>query len=259
MISAGELSVQEAFGRALADLWARDGIAPQEPRALASTVAASFAAGDAGVSMASDLLVRTGVRERWNEVLRRDRAAVLAKRIHSLVKEPLLDVLAGDGSVCCALSDLGVARLAATERPGDYPESLLPPHVPFRPLTDTLDLAQFDASTALLSAVLHHEPDPVGLLDMLAEAGIPRWIVVENCVTPEFSRPFHQFADRFFNNCLNEFGVHCGDQHRTLDEWTNLLAHYGSIGVVDRSFTVPGIPFPYSLLVVSRDVDEPRA
>jgi hypothetical protein len=249
--STGELSVHEAFGRVLADLWARDGIVREEPHLLASTVAAAFAAGGAGVSKASDLLASTGVGERWNEVLRRDRAAAIAVRIRPLVTEPLLDVLAGDGSVCRALLDLGVAPMAATERCGDYPGSLLPPHVLFRPFADNLDLAQFDASTALLSAVLHHEEDPVHLLDMLTQAAIPRWIIVENCVTPEFSRPFHQFADRFFNSCLNEFGVHCGDQHRTLEEWADLLASYGTVTVINESFIVPGIPFPYSLLVVN--------
>jgi hypothetical protein len=255
MISPGELSVQEAFGRALADLWTRDGIAPREPQMLASAVAASFAAGGDGVWTASELLVRMGIRDRWNDVLRRDRAAALASRIQPLVVGPLVDILAGDGSVCRALSALGVTALAATERCGDYNcEPLLPPEIPFTPFTDALDLAQFDASTALLSAVLHHEPDPVRLLDVLARAAIPRWIVVENCVTPEFSRPFHEFADRFFNSCLNQFGVPCGDQHRALNEWADLLTPYGTVAVVDEAFTVPGIPFPYSLLVISRDV-----
>jgi hypothetical protein len=98
--------------------------------------------------------------------------------------------------------------------------------------------------------VLHHEPDPVHLLDALARAAIPRWIVVENCVTAEYSRPFHRFADRFFNNCLNEFDVRCVDQHRTLDEWTTLLTRYGRVTIVDESFVVPGIPFPYSSMIV---------
>lgn len=242
----------EAFGRALVDLWARDGIVPPEPQALASAVAASFAAGGAGVGQASDLLVRAGVRDRWNEVLRRDRAAALAARLHPFVTEPLLDVLSGDGSICRALSERGVAGLAATERGGDYPDSVLPSHVSFQPFTDQFNLSQFTASTALLSTVLHHEPDPVRLLDALGRAAIPRWIILENCVTPEFSRPFHQFVDRFFNTCLNEFGVHCVEQHRTLAEWADLLGQYGTVTILDPAFTVPGIPFPYSMLIVSR-------
>ena len=117
---------------------------------------------------------------------------------------------------------------------------------------DTLDLAQFKASSALLSTVLHHEPNPVDLLDALASAGIPRWLVVENCITPEFSPQFHQFTDRFFNSCLNEFEVDCVEQHRTLEEWVGLLTSYGSVTVIDEAFTVPGIPFPYSFLLVNR-------
>ena len=243
--------VEHAFSRALAQLWARDGIVVGG--LLADSVAASLAAGDEGLKAASALLIHSGVRAQWNQTLRRDRARALAARIRPLITEPLIDVLAGDGSVSRALSALGVAALSATERCGDYAESLLPPDISFQPFVDDLDLTQFRASTALLSVVLHHEPDPVRLLDALDRAAIPRWIVVENCITAEFSRPFHRLADRFFNACLNEFGVPCGDQHRTLDEWVDLLAVYGAVDVVDEAFTVPGIPFPYTLIVVSRE------
>jgi hypothetical protein len=250
MFGGEDASVPRAFGRAMADLWARDRILAGGSEALADAVAVSFAAGTGGVKSASDLLVRSGVRARWNDVLRHDRAAALATRIRPLVSEPLLDVLSGDGSVCRALSALGVARLSATERTGAYADSALPPDIAFRPFTEDLDLARFGASTALLSTVLHHEADPVRLLDALERAAVPRWIVVENCVTPEYSRPFHRFADRFFNNCLNEFAVECVDEHRTLVEWTDLLARHGDVTVVDAAFAVPGIPFPYSLLLV---------
>ena len=248
------MAVQDGFARALADLWARDGIVVEEcdPAALAERVAASCAAGAEGPKLASELLTRSGVRRQWNDILRRDRAAALATRIRPHVTEPLLDVMAGDGSICRALADLGVTGLAATERPGDYADSVLPPHVRFRPFDDTLDLAQFEATTALLSTVLHHEPYPVRLLDALAATPIQRWIVVENCVLPEFSHAFHQFTDRFFNHCLNDFGVPCVNQHRTLDEWIGLLTAYGEVSVIDAAFAVPGIPFPYSLLVVTR-------
>lgn len=248
------MKVEEAFARALAELWARDGIEVAEPLALAGAVATTFAAGDERAAAA--LLDRSGVRAQWNRVLCRDRSRELAARIHPHVAEPLLDVLAGDGSVCEALSALGVDRMAATERSSDYEEygeSRLPPRVHFEPFSDDLDLGQFKASTALLSAVLHHEPVPLHLLDALARAPIPRWIVIENCVTRKYSPDFHAFADRFFNTCLNDIGIHCGDQHRTLDEWVGVLQAYGSVTVVTDAFEVPGIPFPYSLLVVRRD------
>ena len=244
------MSVHEVFGRAVAALWERDRIMVDEPGVLAETVAAAFASGGEGARRASELLARSGVRARWNATLRRDRATALAARIRPLVSEPLLDVLSGDGSICLALSEIGVATLAATERSGHYPESVLPSTVDFRPFSDDLDFSRFGASSALLSTVLHHEPDPAGLLDALRKGGIDRWIVVENCVTPEFSPSFHQFADRFFNTCLNEFGAHCVEQHRTLDEWVVLLMRYGTVAIVDDAFPVPGIPFPYSILVV---------
>lgn len=246
------MSVEDAFGQALADMWMRDGIEVVEPFTLASDVVTTFSSGGGGPAEASETLAYSGVRAEWNRVLRRDRARALASRIRPLVAEPLVDVLSGDGSVCNALSDLGIASLSATERPGDYGTSRLSARVRFQPFSETLDLAQFQASTALLSTVLHHEPAPTRLLDALARAAIPRWIVIENCVTPAFSRSFHQLADRFFNTCLNEIGIHCGDEHRTLDEWAVMLRSYGNVTVVTESFTVPGIPFPYSLLVVDR-------
>lgn len=249
------MPVEEAFGRALAEMWLRDGIQIEEPFTLAHAVAVTFARGASGPAEAGALLARSGVRAQWNRVLCHDRSRVLASRIGPLVAEPLLDVLAGDGSICEALSAAGFTRLSATERRGEYDnygETRLPAHVEFQPFSEDMDLAPFGASTALVSAVLHHERAPSRLLDALAHADIPRWIVVENCITPEFSPEFHAFADRFFNTCLNDIGVHCGDEHRALTEWVALLAAYGTVTVVAESFAVPGIPFPYSLLVVDR-------
>lgn len=249
------MPVAEAFGQALAELWMRDGISVDEPVALANAVAATFAEGDEGAKAAATLLARSGVRAQWNRVLRHDRARALASRVHPLVVEPVVDVLCGDGSVCEALSELGVSRLAATERGGEYDaygQSRLPTHVHFQPFADDLDLAQFNASTALVSAVLHHERRPVHLLDALARAGIPQWIVIENCVSARFPRAFHELADRFFNTCLNDIGIHCGDEHRTRDQWVDLLHGYGDVTVVADAFDVPGIPFDYTLMVVRR-------
>jgi len=246
-------SVITAFAQSLAQLWARDGIASGDVSSLALTVTESFAAGEDGVLAASALMAQSGVRDRWNETLRHDRADALARRIIPLLDGSVLDVLSGDGSVCRALSAIGIATLSATERIGDYGESVLPSHVDFHPFTTDLNFSQFGASTALLSAVLHHETNPAHLLDALAAADIPRWIVIENCVTAQFSRSFHQFADQFFNTCLNECGIDCVEQHRTLDEWTDLLSAYGTTCVIESDFAVPGIPFPYSLLVVDRD------
>jgi hypothetical protein len=244
--------VPSSFARALAVLWARDGIHVENAASLAETIATAFSSGREGVRRASDLLDESGVRARWNDVLRQQRAAALAARIRPLIRGRLLDVLSGDGSVCRALADLGVADIAATERAGDYSQASLPGNATFAPFTDALDLSTFGADTALLSAVLHHEPDPIRLLNRLAHAGIARWIVVENCVTPEFSQPFHRFADEFFNSCLNEFGVSCVDQHRTLEEWTEVLSHFGAVTVIDPACATPGIPFPYAFLVVDR-------
>jgi hypothetical protein len=248
------MSVPESFTRALAELWVRDRIDVDEPLALAGDVVTLFANGGDDARAATALLTRSGVRAQWNDRLRRDRARALAARIQPLVAEPMLDVLAGDGSVCDALRALGVGALTATERTGDYAAygASWPAQVPFTPFSDSMDLSQFNASTALISTVLHHENDPRRLLDALARAPIARWIVVENCVTAEYSRAFHEFADRFFNTCLNEIGIHCGEEHRTLDDWSRQLELYGAVTVVADSFPVPGIPFPYSLLVVQR-------
>jgi hypothetical protein len=250
------MSIHVAFGNALAELWLRDGIGVDEPLPLAHAVATAFARGGDGVRTASTLLTESGVRAEWNRVLAGTRSRALASRIRPLATEPLLDVLSGDGSICDALAAGGLTRLAATERAGDYAHygaSRLPAGARFEPYSDDLDLRSFQASTALVCAVLHHEREPARLLDKLAQADIPRWIVIENCITPQFSPEFHVFADRFFNTCLNDIGVHCGDEHRTLDEWREMLSAYGTVTVAAEAFDVPGIPFPYSLLVVKRE------
>jgi hypothetical protein len=249
------MSAVDDFGRTLAELWTRDGIVVDDAQALGDAVASTFVRDPAA---AAALMDRAGVRAEWNRVLREDRARALAARIQPLVAEPLLDLLSGDGSVCEALAASGIGSMSATERSGEYPEWRLPPDVRFEPFTDRLDLSRFNASTVLVSAVLHHEPDPARLLDTLAAARIPRWIVVENCVTPAFTRPFHQLVDRFFNTCLNDFGVHCGEEHRTLEEWAALLGRYGDVTIEADYFAIPGIPFPYSTLVVQTATGRPR-
>jgi hypothetical protein len=100
--------------------------------------------------------------------------------------------------------------------------------------------------------VLHHEPDPVGLLDQLAGLRCRRWVVVENCLDEDNTEEFHLFVDRFFNECLNRFNVPCVPQHRTVDGWHALLSRYGSVNAGPTKVDVPGIPFPYELLVVTR-------
>lgn len=250
--SESDLPVAHDFARAMQHVWMRDGIVATDACDIAAAVATSFAAGGAGARSASQLLQSTGIRPRWNAILRDERAAVLAGRIRPLVHGRLLDVLSGDGSICRALTALDLTDLAATERRGHYPDSHLPTGVDFHAFEEDADLSHARASTALLSTVLHHERDPLRLLDALASTPIRRWIVIENCVTPEFSPAFHRFADQFFNHCLNEFGSDCVEQHRTLDEWSAVLTRYGAVSIVDAAFTVPGIPFPYSLMVVNR-------
>ncbi|MEU3563668.1 hypothetical protein [Kitasatospora sp. NPDC006786] len=207
-----------------------------------------------GFATAASVLAQSGVRREWNRVLSQERSAFLASWLRSYLQVPVLDVLGGDFSVLRALVAAGLPAdgVAGCERPDAYqvdwatqpfqvhrvkPGVVLPPG-PFRSL--------------LISTVLHHEPDPGRLLEAAARTGARRWVVVENCVDGANSEAFHLFVDQFFNRCLNNFDVPCVEQHRTVEQWREVLGGYGKVVHEETRTDVPGMPFPYTLLVVDR-------
>lgn len=248
-------SVLDHFQEILPRLWRWSDISVEDPSAMASTLRKLLERDGPKSQEAAALLRESGTRTSWNEAFAIKRSKMLADWFAPFIHPPLLDVLAGDGSVTCALADLGISPIAATERLDDYANLPTVQHsdVTIDRHPSEGQIGSLDAHTVLICTVLHHEPDPVALLDRLDKQAGSRWLVVENCLEAGFDEAFHQFVDLFFNCCLNEIDIPCVEQHRSPQAWRQLLSEYGTVVHDEARFDVPGIPFPYRLYVVDRN------
>lgn len=241
----------DTFEERLRLVWRRDGIEMDDLDDTARLVRLLIEQQGPESPAAAALLRETGIRRQWNEVFARRRAAVVAEWLLPFLRSPLLDVLAGDFTLTRQLHAHGI-DVIATERMNSYQVDWSAQPFPVidhvelgAPLTD-------DTNTALLCTVLHHEPDPLKLLNELDRLSHSRWVVVENCIDAENTEGFHMLVDRFFNGCLNQFDVSCVPEHRTQAQWSKLLADHGRVRTVQTYPDVPGIPFPYDIFVVDR-------
>ena len=252
-VGAFSTNVYDQFEDELTALWWRDRIAVNDPAGAARLLRHLLEQGGVEASAPRALLRRTGIRRRWNHVLGVARARRLAAELGPLLTPPILDVLAGDCRVSRALVARGLRPLRAVERLWHYPEvDWSRVDVPVSEIGAPGWCNQGER-TLLISAVLHHEPDPLALLEELAGSSpARRWVVVENCIDSRYGHEFHRFIDEFFNRCLNQFLCSCVPEHRTAGEWLDVLSRYGEIGAYPELPDVPGLPFPYQVFVVDR-------
>ncbi len=243
-VQAFDREIYDQLEDELSVLWRRDRIADDpagSARLLRHLLEQSGVEGIAPRSM----LRRTGIRRRWNTIFAADRPQRLAADLGPLLDPPVLDVLAGDCRLSRALVDRGVWPLQAVERLWQYPEvDWSGVGVPVCEI-DSPGWCHQVERTLLVCAVLHHEPDPVALLDELARSSpARRWVVVENCVDSRYGHAFHRFIDEFLCSCVPE--------HRTAVEWIDVLGRYGEVDGYRELPDVPGLPFPYQVFVVER-------
>jgi hypothetical protein len=232
-------------------LWTRDGIGPSDRAAAVRLLRIILEREGPASPSAAQLLHRRGWRDDWNCVFAADRAVAVARWVAPFLRAPVLDVLAGDGRVAYQLLELGIAPVAAVERLHHYPDDAWAgDQVPLAEFESSIDLDPY--ASLLVCATLHHEEDPLALLDRLAGGSARRWVVVENCTDHYYGIEFHQVLDVFFNRCLNSFGLSCVPEHRSAAQWYEVLSRYGHVVAHDRLEHVPGIPFPYDLFVVER-------
>lgn len=243
-------AVLDQFEELLPRLWQWSGITVDDPSADAATVRKLIEIEGPSSPLAAKLLSDTQIRERWNTAFAERRSTTLADWITPYIKAPLLDVLAGDLSLTRELAEHGIAPIVATERLQDYEQYLHHDDIRLIDHVENGPLPGDQVESVLICTVLHHEPDPIALLDRVVAKNAKRWVVVENCLEENFDREFHEFVDTFFNTCLNRIGIPCVDQHRTAEEWSALLSNYGNIVAADIKTEVPGIPFPYRMFVV---------
>jgi hypothetical protein len=198
----------------------------------------------------AEVLERTGVRERWNSLLARDRAEVLAAWVAPYLRGRVLDLLSGCGAVGRVLAAAGW-DVVSTERAAAYRAYLggEPSH-DFAFVDGADPLGSCCADTVLLCTVLHHEVDPEWLLAQATRVQARRLVIVENCLEGDHGEGFHLLMDVFFNHCLNRIDIDIPAQHRTPGEWLRLLGAFGRVRMVEQRPSVPGIPLGHHLFTV---------
>jgi hypothetical protein len=246
--------VVKLFERRVRDLWSRDGLRIRDLEGIACALSMWLAEEGPASPTGSEVLKRTGVRSEWNRVLARQRSEALAGWIGPYLEPPVLDVLGGDFMVLLALVNNGLDASACIgcERRSAYETDWDDLAFPVYDVPEPLELPSRYYRTALVSTVLHHEPDVQRLLEALAAGPAERWVVIENACDADNSEPFHLFVDEFFNRCLNTFDVPCVPQHRTVAQWCEILGNYGQASFAGVMEDVPGIPFPYQMFIVDR-------
>jgi len=247
-------AVFDHFERAVARTLERDGLA-LDPEGTSCLLRHLIEAEGVDSPSGRSLLRTSGIRQRWNDVFAVSRAEMLAHWLEPWVTHAgrVLDLLAGDCLLTGRLADTAGIRIAAVERLDHYP--LITRHsavelIPYERLE--ANPGAVGADTVLLAAVLHHENRPTSLRDVALRTGAHRFIVVENCLDSDNDPDFHLLMDLFYNRCLNDFGSACTREHRTPDGWRQLLVSFGTLLHFDELPTVPGLPFPYQLMVFQR-------
>lgn len=247
------------FQDRMRQIWERDGFQVRDPAGLIRRIGALLAEEGPSSPTCAAVLEESGVRREWNRVFAYERASTLADWIGPHLRPPVLDVLGGDFTVLRALVAHGLAAgsCVGCERRAAYGTDWGELPFPVYDAREAVGLPPVNYQTALVSTVLHHERDPELLLAELSAGPAERWVVIENALDEENSEDFHLFVDEFFNCCLNSFDVPCVAQHRTVDQWLKLLDRYGHARFAGQMKAVPGIPFPYQMLIVDRgDRDE---
>ncbi|RUM54851.1 MAG: hypothetical protein DSY85_06445 [Marinomonas sp.] len=206
--------------------------------------------GPEAYSEIHDFLVNRGVQHRWNGIFHHCRSAAVAQWLLPHVRGNLIDLLCGSGRIGGILSDLGVPT-SLSERyqvRDSYPVvETARPWLDHDSLEDEAKCRSYD--TVLLSTALHHEPDPERLLELALRLASRRVLIVENCVEDDLSPEMHILVDDFFNYCLNNTPLPCPAQHRTVDDWSEMLKGRARIVFSDRRDSLPGIPLSHHLIV----------
>lgn len=244
--------VLDTFQERLVDIWARDDFGLADPAGTAGLIRRLL--DGPSFEPAAHALVELGIRATWNKVFAERRAQFLAGWLAPHLRGRVLDVLGGDFTVLRALVDTGLAAtdVVGCERAAAYSTDWSALPFPAFDLGADLALPAGEFDTFLICTVLHHEPQTEEFLASVARRGARRWIVVENCLDPANDEDFHFYVDEFFNRCLNTFDVPCVHQHRTVGQWRDLLSRYGTVEHEETRGDVPGMPFPYTLMVLDR-------
>ena len=198
------------------------------------------------------LFTNAGVRDRWGHALANARAVHLANSLLPLLEgKRILDLLCGDGAVGVNFESTSGREVLLVERPGQ--RGVVP-----RPwLGRVRDFDSFSRSrepsvcdTSVLSTVLHHEEEPMSLLELAAFSSTRRIVIIENCIEEQYDAEYHLLVDAIFNRSLYQTDLLWPGQHRTAEDWIAMCSNFGSAKIAGHLTAVPGIPLPHTLIVV---------
>jgi hypothetical protein len=191
------------------------------------------------------------VGRRWNSALLSERGPFLAGLIAPHTVGTVLDLLSGNGSVARSLRSLTGAEVAMVERPGcDAGDVSAGVALDFDHFQSVAPVAAYD--TVLLCTVLHHEWEPVKLLDLAARVARRRIILIENCIDDACPADYQELVDLIFNESLTRTSLPCPGSHRSLAGWLALGARYGKARAVTSVPTAPGVPLSHDVIVIQR-------
>lgn len=189
----------------------------------------------------------------WGDALAIDRAKVLANWIAPHVTgESVLDLLCGDGAVGNQLGKACSANVHLVERQfqrGVMNRDWIRDIEDFETFITTHE-SSVKHDTILLCTVLHHETDPVQLLELAAQRAARRILIVENCIEEVYEADYHLLVDAIFNCSLYRTQLPIPGQHRTAHEWRELCEKHGRVSQIHHTTKVPGIPLGHTLMVV---------
>jgi 2-polyprenyl-3-methyl-5-hydroxy-6-metoxy-1,4-benzoquinol methylase len=204
--------------------------------------------GSNGSPRVFDLLRDSDIRREWNKVFAEQRSVEIANWITPFCNEIVLDLICGDGKVGKIIERTG-KNIANCDRNHwrDFNDFGF---IDYNNLKEGVN--NHEIETVLLITVLHHQKNPVLLLDQAFGTASKNVVIIENTIDEDCDAKLHSLFDEFANNGLNESGDLTPNNHKTAGEWREILELRGEIIREDYRSSVPGVLLPHQLYVVNQ-------
>jgi hypothetical protein len=204
--------------------------------------------GSNGSPQVFDLLRGSDIRREWNKVFAEQRSVEIANWITPFCNEIVLDLICGDGKVGKIIERTG-KNIAYCDRNHwrDFNDFGF---IDYKNLKE--GVKNHEIETVLLITVLHHQKNPVLLLDQAFGIASKNVVILENTIDEDCDREQHRLFDEFANCCLNQSGDSTPNNHKTAGEWREILKLRGEIIHEDYRSSVPGVLLPHQLYVVNQ-------
>jgi hypothetical protein len=204
--------------------------------------------GSHGSSQIFKFLSDSNIRREWNNVFAEQRSVEIANWIKPFCNDIVLDLICGDGEVGKIIEQTG-KNLTFCDRQHwrDFNDTEF---IDYNNLKEGVKNREIE--TVLLITVLHHQKNPVLLLDQVFGIASKNVVIIENTIDEDCDAELHSLFDEFANNGLNESGDSTPNNHKSAGEWREILELRGEIIHEDYRSSVPGVLLPHQLYVVNQ-------